>query len=158
MPLHILTYSLITAFNVQENAVFIPEFSKKISLPWEGETLSPSSVASLPRFAPPLKYHSYARVESDHALPLSPCASPRQKTKMCPPPPLQILPLQNSVFWRAWQYSCFPIYFLFLFFTFPFFLSFNFSLFLPFFPFLFFLFSFFLSFPAHVLRSFLHTY
>ena len=43
------------AFNVQENAVFIPEFSK-ISLPWEGEAPlppSPRSVASLPRFAPP---------------------------------------------------------------------------------------------------------
>ena len=51
MPLHKLP--LIMAFNVQENAVFIHEFSK-LSLPWEGDspplTPSPRSVASLPRF------------------------------------------------------------------------------------------------------------
>ena len=29
-------YPLIVSFNVEENAVFIHEFSKKISLPWEG--------------------------------------------------------------------------------------------------------------------------
>ena len=34
--------------------------------------------------------------------PLSPCASPRQKTKMCP---LEILPLQNSVFRRACMHA-----------------------------------------------------
>ena len=33
-PPHII-YPLVMAFNVQENAVFIPELSK-ISLPWEG--------------------------------------------------------------------------------------------------------------------------
>ena len=49
MPLHKLP--LIMAFNVQENAVFIHEFSttKKISLPWKGGTLPP-----LGRFAPSL--------------------------------------------------------------------------------------------------------
>ena len=59
MPLHKL--SLIMVFNVQENAVFIHEFSKiSLSIPWEGgkppppPTPSPRSVASLPRFGTPL--------------------------------------------------------------------------------------------------------
>ena len=53
MPFHI-TYLLIMALNVQENAVFIHTFSK-ISLPWDtpSHTL-PHSVASLPRFGPPV--------------------------------------------------------------------------------------------------------
>ena len=54
MPLHI-TYHLIMAFNVQENAVFLLDVSKKLSLPWEEEpppTPSPSrSLRS--QFAPP---------------------------------------------------------------------------------------------------------
>ena len=51
--------SLIMAFNVQENVVFIHEFFLFIfylHIPWKGEpsnTLS-RSVASLPRFGPPL--------------------------------------------------------------------------------------------------------
>ena len=47
------------AFNVQETAVFIHEFSK-ISLSWEGgnHTL-PRSVASLPRFDPRLTNPGY---------------------------------------------------------------------------------------------------
>ena len=49
MPRHI-TYPLIMAFNVQENAVFMNEFSKHLP------TVAPfpRSVASLPRFGPPL--------------------------------------------------------------------------------------------------------
>ena len=47
------------AFNVQQqkkNAIFILEFSK-VALPWEGEPPPPPphrSVASLPRFLPPV--------------------------------------------------------------------------------------------------------
>ena len=51
MPLHKLP--LIKVSNVQENAVIRHKFWK-ISLPWEGETPSLRSVASLPHFGPPL--------------------------------------------------------------------------------------------------------
>ena len=54
-------YPLIMSFSVEENAVFIHEFSKKISLPWEAYPPPPplarsarsGSVASLPRILPP---------------------------------------------------------------------------------------------------------
>ena len=53
MPLHI-TYPLIMAFNEQEDAVFIHEFSKNLPTVGRGGTPLPHPrlVASLPRFGP----------------------------------------------------------------------------------------------------------
>ena len=62
MPPHI--YPLIRAFNVQENAVFIHEFSKTISLPWEGgPPPTPSPARSLRSLAlpPPQVQKSWLR-------------------------------------------------------------------------------------------------
>ena len=58
MPLHI-TYPLTMAFNEQENAVFIHEFSTTKNLPTVGggtpsHPPPPRSVASLPHFDPRL--------------------------------------------------------------------------------------------------------
>ena len=42
-------HHLIMSFSVEENAVFIHEFSKKISLPWKGDTSLPHPPPSLAR-------------------------------------------------------------------------------------------------------------
>ena len=51
--LYFIIYPLQMAFNVQENAVFIPEFSK-FSLPLKGEAPSSNTLPPLGRFAPSL--------------------------------------------------------------------------------------------------------
>ena len=50
------------AFNVQENAVFIPEFSKNLPTMVPPSTPSPRSVASLPRFGLLLTNPGYTTV------------------------------------------------------------------------------------------------
>ena len=70
MPIHKLP--LIMAFNVQENAIFIHKFSKNLPTVGGGNspTPSPRSVASLPRFDPPMTNPGcIAKDTSPHAPP-----------------------------------------------------------------------------------------
>ena len=75
MPLHI-TYPLIKALMCKTNAVFIHEISKHFPTVGGGNTPSPHSVTSLPRFDPGLTNASCGTgIAKGYKSP-------------CPPPPL----------------------------------------------------------------------
>ena len=87
-------------FNVQENAVFLPEFSKK-NLP----TVPSNALPLLGRFAPslwpppPLKNPGYASVESDPTLRCLHVPLRGRKQKCVPP--RDFAPPKLKVFRRA---------------------------------------------------------
>ena len=92
-------------------------FKKYISLPWEGKHTLPSSVASLPRFAPLLKNLGYATVKSDPDLRCIHVPLRGRKINMPPPPRFcpsksQSVPARLPLFLCTLLYYTFLMYFI----------------------------------------------